>query len=95
MNEQLKPSFAILLICYIKGMLPIGSKTFGRRCLGADVGAATKSMQLLDSRVHSSLVVAYSRVRPTRTQEYFLPYSWWTLEYVLPRVGYVVTATMA
>jgi len=33
---------------------------------GAGVGAATDSRQLLDSRVHSSLVVAYSRVRHTR-----------------------------
>jgi len=32
----------------------------------AGVGAATDSSQLLDSRVQSSLVVAYSRVRHTR-----------------------------
>jgi len=30
------------------------------------VGAATDSRQLLDSKVHSSLVVAYSRVHHTR-----------------------------
>ena len=41
----------------------------------ADVGAATDSRQLLDSRVHSSLVVAYSRVPQTRVGR--------TLEYVL------------
>jgi len=41
------------------------------------VGAATDSRQLLDSRVglHSSLVVAYSRVRHTRVGR--------TLEYVV------------
>ena len=33
------------------------------------VGAARDSRQLLDSRVHSSLVVAYSRVRHTRVRE--------------------------
>jgi len=38
------------------------------------VGAATDSKQLLDSRVHSSLVVEYSRVRHTRVER--------TLEYV-------------
>jgi len=32
----------------------------------AGVGDATDSRQLLDYRVHSSLVVAYSRVRHTR-----------------------------
>jgi len=50
---------------------------------GAGVGTATDFRQLLDSSVHSSLVVAYSRVghpgrtysrvRPTRTLEYILP----------------------
>ena len=42
---------------------------------GAGVGAATDSRQLLDSRVHSSLVLAYSRVRHTRverTLEYYV-----------------------
>jgi len=44
----------------------------------AGVGAATDSRQLLDSRVYSYLVVAYSRVlysrvRPTRTLKYSLP----------------------
>ena len=53
---------------------------------GAGVGAATDSRQLLDSRVHSSLVVPYSsmphpgrtycRVHHTRVGR--------TLEYVLP-----------
>jgi len=40
------------------------------------VGAAADSRQLLDSRVHFSLVVAYSRIRHTRvgrTQEYATP----------------------
>src|SRR6218665_3507932 len=40
------------------------------------VGAATDSRQLLDSRVHSSLVVTYSRVRHTRVGR--------TLEYATP-----------
>ena len=47
----------------------------GRRRRPAGVGAATDSRQLLDSRVHSSLVVAHSRVRHTRVGR--------TLEYVL------------
>jgi len=33
------------------------------------VGATTDSRQLLDSRVHSSLVVAYSRVHHTRVYD--------------------------
>ena len=44
-----------------------------RKVLMPGVGAATDSRQLLDSRVHSSLLVAYSRVRHTqvgRTLEY-------------------------
>src|SRR6218665_3854316 len=46
--------------------------------LSAGVGTATDSRQLFDSRVHSSLVVAYSKVRHTRAER--------TLEYVLPSV---------
>jgi len=40
------------------------------------VRAVTDSRQLFDSRVHSSLVVAYSRVRHTRVGR--------TLEYATP-----------
>src|SRR6218665_308001 len=39
------------------------------------VGAATDSMQLLDSRVHSSLVVAHSRVRHETNQ--FVIFRFW------------------
>ena len=42
----------------------------------AGLGTATDSRQLLDSKVHSSLVVAYSRVRYTRVGH--------TLEYATP-----------
>ena len=42
----------------------------------AGVGAATDSRQLLNSRVHSALVVAYSIVRHTRVGR--------TLEYATP-----------
>jgi len=45
-------------------------------CRNAGVEAATDSRQLLDSRVLSSLVVAYSRVRHTRVGR--------TLEYATP-----------
>src|SRR6218665_1650270 len=45
--------------------------------IGAGVGAATDPRQLLNSRVHSSLVLAYSRVCHTRrigrTLDYVLP----------------------
>src|SRR6218665_1872627 len=69
-----------------------------RGTIGTAVGAATDSRQLLDSRVHSSSVVAYSRVRQTRvgrtleyTQHLGRTYSrarhtrvGRTLEYILP-----------
>ena len=78
-----------ILFCYSidgksSGAKPCTSGPCSLNCAG--VRAATDSRQLLDSRVHSSLVVAYSRVRHTRvgrtlkyaktglySQEYILP----------------------
>ena len=50
---------------------------FGHFFNTAGEGAATNSRQLLDSRVHSSLVAAYSRVCHTQVGR--------TLEYATPR----------
>ena len=47
-----------------------------RRLRSAAVGDARDSRQILNYKVHSSLVVAYSRVRRTRVRR--------TLEYATP-----------
>ena len=59
------------------GLKSVGRESSGQNYetgrLGAGVGAATDSRQLFDSRVHFSLVVAYSKVRHirvARTLEY-------------------------
>jgi len=53
-------AFSIILYYYRHN-----SRNFCKK-LGAGVEVATDSMQLFDSRVHYSLVVAYSRLRHTR-----------------------------
>src|SRR6218665_2093041 len=57
-------------------VLRLSTHTCGHFLETAGVGATTDSRQLLDSRVHSSLVVAYSRVCRTQVGR--------TLEYVPP-----------
>jgi len=58
-------------------VMPLAKELFGiSKCLRHWCRAATDSRQLLDSRVPSSLVVAYSRVRHTRVGR--------TLEYATP-----------
>ena len=66
----------ICIIMTIIMSIPPSSVEAGLAFSAAGVVAATDSRQLLDSRVHSSLVVAYSRTRHTRVRR--------TLEYVLP-----------
>ena len=62
-----------------------GATSPGRHLQRGGVGGATDSRQLLDSRVHSSLVVTYSRVRHTRVgRTYSIARPTRTLEYILP-----------
>ena len=66
------------LLCK-KNNLIISTSTWSQPLLSTGVGAATDSRQLLDSRVLSYLVVAYSRVRHTRVGR--------TVEYATPEKG--------